>query len=68
MQCPPCVCGADGAASVARRDAARKRVDEKRHGPKEERDAALRERATAIRQKDRATMDMFAQMAKEKFG
>jgi hypothetical protein len=27
-----------------------------------------RERANAIREKDRATMDMFQQMAKERFG
>lgn len=29
---------------------------------------AGRERAEELRQKDRATMDMFMQMAKEKFG
>ena len=34
----------------------------------ERRDAAARERVDAIRQKDKATMDMFMQMAKEKFG
>ncbi len=53
---------------LAKRDAARKRVEEKKFGPREEREAATRERADVIRQKDRATMDMFMQMAKEKFG
>ena len=54
--------------SIARRDAARKRMEEKRFGAREERDAAARERVEEIRQKDKATMDMFMQMAKEKFG
>jgi len=53
---------------IARRDAARRKFEEKRHGPKDERMAAARERADVIRQKDKATMDMFMQMAKEKFG
>ncbi|KAH9830483.1 uncharacterized protein C8Q71DRAFT_786031 [Rhodofomes roseus] len=53
---------------LARRDAARRRFEEKRHGGKEERVSAARERADVIRQKDKATMDMFMQMAKEKFG
>ncbi|KAA1477242.1 hypothetical protein DENSPDRAFT_844441 [Dentipellis sp. KUC8613] len=53
---------------IARRDAARKRFEEKRSGPREERTAALQERAAVIREKDKATMDMFMQMAKEKFG
>ncbi|OCH89751.1 hypothetical protein OBBRIDRAFT_793978 [Obba rivulosa] len=53
---------------IACRDAARQRFDEKRRGPTDERMAAARERADAIRQKDKATMDMFMQMAKEKFG
>ena len=54
--------------SLARRDAARKRFEEKKFGAREEREAAARERVSAIRQKDKATMDMFMQMAKEKFG
>ena len=49
---------------VARRDAARKRFEDKR----EEKMYAARERVDAIRAKDKATMDMFMQMAKEKFG
>ncbi|EPS99407.1 hypothetical protein FOMPIDRAFT_1024263 [Fomitopsis schrenkii] len=53
---------------LARRDAARRRFEEKRHGPREDRVAEARERADALRQKDRATMDMFMQMAKAKFG
>ncbi|KAF9820774.1 hypothetical protein IEO21_01217 [Rhodonia placenta] len=53
---------------IARRDMARKRFDEKRHGPRDDRTTAIRERADAIREKDKATMDMFMQMAKQKFG
>ncbi|KAI0694451.1 hypothetical protein BC835DRAFT_1274554 [Cytidiella melzeri] len=53
---------------IARRDAARKRKEESKFGARDERDAAARERANAIRQKDRATMDMFMQMAKQNFG
>jgi hypothetical protein len=69
-----CCCGvprgknADVFCRIRQRDAARKRAEEKRHGAREERDAAARERVSAIRQKDKATMDMFMQMAKEKFG
>ena len=53
---------------IARRDAARKRYEEKRLGARDDRVSAARERADAIRQKDKATMDMFMQMAKDKFG
>lgn len=53
---------------IARRDAARKRKEEARFGARDERDAAARERADNLRQRDKATMDMFMQMAKEKFG
>ncbi|KIP02501.1 hypothetical protein PHLGIDRAFT_79057 [Phlebiopsis gigantea 11061_1 CR5-6] len=53
---------------LARRDAARKKFEEKKFGAREDRDVAARERVVAIRQKDKATMDMFMQMAKEKFG
>lgn len=55
-------------SSLARRDASRKRFEEKKLGSRDERDAGARERVNAIRQKDKATMDMFMQMAKEKFG
>jgi len=53
---------------IARRDAAKKRYEEKRFGSREERESANRERADVMRQKDKATMDMFVQMAKAKFG
>ena len=53
---------------IARRDAARKRFEEKRESAREERDAAARERTAAIREKDKATMDMFQQLAKQRFG
>ncbi|KAH7926830.1 hypothetical protein BV22DRAFT_1008149 [Leucogyrophana mollusca] len=51
---------------IARRDAARKRFEEKRG--KDEKIAATRERSAAIREKDKATMDMFQQLAKQRFG
>ncbi|OSD00918.1 hypothetical protein PYCCODRAFT_1478921 [Trametes coccinea BRFM310] len=51
-------------AQLARREAAKRRYEEKRN----ERMGATRERAEALRQKDKQTMDMFMQMAKEKFG
>ena len=49
---------------VARRDAARKRFEDKR----EEKMYAVRERTDAMRAKEKATMDMFVQMAKAKYG
>ena len=49
---------------MARRDAARKRFEDKR----EEKMYATRERTDALRAKDKATMDMFMQMAKAKYG
>ncbi|KAI0274802.1 hypothetical protein BC834DRAFT_815672 [Gloeopeniophorella convolvens] len=51
-------------AQIARRDAARG----KRESAREEKMAATRERAAAVREKDKATMDMFMQMAKAKYG
>jgi len=51
-------------AQIARRDAARA----KRGAAREDRMSASQERAAAIREKDKATMDMFMQMAKQKFG
>ncbi|GBE77371.1 hypothetical protein SCP_0102440 [Sparassis crispa] len=53
---------------IAKRDAARKRFEEKKFGGRDERLSAARERADTIRQKDKATMDMFMQLAKNKFG
>ncbi|KAI0257400.1 hypothetical protein BJV78DRAFT_1366445 [Lactifluus subvellereus] len=55
-------------AQIARRDAARARFEQKREGTREDKVSASRERAAAIREKDKATMDMFMQMAKAKYG
>jgi hypothetical protein len=49
-------------------DAAKKRFEEKRAAARGERDSEVKERQDAMRQKERATMDMFKQMAKERFG
>ena len=54
--------------SIARRDAARKRFEEKRTTTREDKVATSRERAVAMREKDKATMDMFQQLAKQRFG
>ncbi|KAH9047557.1 hypothetical protein EDB84DRAFT_1557500 [Lactarius hengduanensis] len=55
-------------AEIARRDAARTKFQQKRESAREEKISASRERASAIREKDKATMDMFMQMAKERYG
>ncbi|KAI9445051.1 hypothetical protein H4582DRAFT_878454 [Lactarius indigo] len=55
-------------AEIARRDAARAKFQQKRESAREEKISASRERASAIREKDKATMDMFMQMAKERYG
>ncbi|PFH47346.1 hypothetical protein AMATHDRAFT_152283 [Amanita thiersii Skay4041] len=49
---------------VARRDSTKKRHETKT----QERDMAMRERANARREKEKATMDMFQQLAKQRFG
>ncbi|KAG6884310.1 hypothetical protein C0993_012234 [Termitomyces sp. T159_Od127] len=49
---------------VARRDAAKNRYNSAR----EEKVAAARERAEMFKQKEQATMDMFQQLAKQRFG
>lgn len=54
--------------SIARRDAARKRFEEKRAAGRDDKVATVRERAVAMREKDKATMDMFQQLAKQRFG
>lgn len=54
--------------SIARRDASRKRFEEKRATAREDKTATARERAVAMREKDKATMDMFQQLAKQRFG
>jgi hypothetical protein len=53
---------------IARRDAARARFEKKREAAREEKMTASREGAAAMREKDKATMDMFMQMAKAKYG
>ncbi|KZV92703.1 hypothetical protein EXIGLDRAFT_613989 [Exidia glandulosa HHB12029] len=55
-------------AAIARRDAARKRFEEKKGTGRQERDMEGRERRSAILDREKATMDMFKQMAKERFG
>lgn len=56
------------ACRIRQRDAARKRFEEKKRGPRDDRMAETNERVTAIREKDKATMDMFMQMAKARYG
>ncbi|KAG2358860.1 hypothetical protein BDR07DRAFT_1488860 [Suillus spraguei] len=46
----------------------RKRFEEKRATGREDKTAGVRERAVALREKDKATMDMFQQLAKQRFG
>jgi len=60
--------GSSFKAEIARRDAARARFQQKRESAREEKISASRERVSAIREKDKATMDMFVQMAKERYG
>ncbi|KAI0066566.1 hypothetical protein BV25DRAFT_1868232 [Artomyces pyxidatus] len=54
--------------AIARRDAARARFEQKRGVGRQDKMSETQERASAIRAKDKATMDMFMQMAKQKFG
>ncbi|KAF9443278.1 hypothetical protein P691DRAFT_843329 [Macrolepiota fuliginosa MF-IS2] len=49
---------------IAKRDAARRRYDQKT----DEKTTAIRERANAMKEKEKATMDMFQQLAKQRFG
>ncbi|KAI6030982.1 hypothetical protein EDC04DRAFT_3142445 [Pisolithus marmoratus] len=53
---------------LSRREAARRRWEEKRASAREDKEAAGRERAVAMREKEKATMDMFQKLAKERFG
>lgn len=53
---------------IAQRDAARRRYQEKRQSTVEDKHDTVRDRQEAIRAKDNATMEMFKQLAKEKFG
>ena len=54
--------------SIARRDANRQRFEEKKRQEKDSKYVETRERTTQMREKDKATMDMFKAMAKERFG
>lgn len=57
--------GGDGfKAQIARRDMAKRRYEQKN----EEKNNAIRERASAFKEKEKATMDMFQQLAKQRFG
>ncbi|THU83746.1 hypothetical protein K435DRAFT_688969 [Dendrothele bispora CBS 962.96] len=51
-------------AAIARREASKKRYEQKN----EEKTTAMRERATAFREKESATMAMFQELAKQRFG
>ncbi|KAF8899363.1 hypothetical protein BD779DRAFT_1488411 [Infundibulicybe gibba] len=51
---------------IAKRDASRKRFEQK--SGKEDKAAAVRERVTVFKEKEKATMDMFQQLAKQRFG
>ncbi|KZV74047.1 hypothetical protein PENSPDRAFT_573572 [Peniophora sp. CONT] len=53
---------------LAKRDAAKRKGEDRRSTAQRERAAELQERASVIREKDKATMDMFMQMAKNRFG
>jgi len=51
---------------IAKRDAARKRFEQK--SGKEDKVAAVRERASVFKEKESATIAMFQKLAKERFG
>jgi len=53
---------------IARRDANRKRFEEKKRQEREAKIASSSERMSTMREKEKATMDMFKVMAKERFG
>jgi len=59
-------------ARIAQRDAARERAEARRHAARDERVGAgpggATERLNAIREKDKQTMDMFKNLAKQRFG
>jgi hypothetical protein len=58
----------DTTRSIARRDAAAARRQERRGQADADRRSAMSERFSEIKSKDAATMDMFKQMAKSRFG
>lgn len=51
-------------AQIARRDNAKRRHEQKN----EEKNNAIRKRASEFKEKEKATMDMFQQLAKQRFG
>jgi hypothetical protein len=53
---------------LAQRDAARARFDAKRRPERDARLVERNERAEQIKEKDQKTMEMFKQLAKERFG
>lgn len=53
---------------IAQRDANRLKWQEKKAAERGEKTTEIQERQKALREKDRATMDAFMRMAKEKFG
>jgi len=60
--------GNDFKEQIARRDANRRRWQEKRNKEHEDKDSSVQERRNAMLDRDKANMDMFMKMAKEKFG
>lgn len=53
---------------IAQRDAARARFEAKKRETQGSRVSERNERTEQIKEKDRKTMEMFKQMAKERFG
>ena len=53
---------------IAQRDANRHKWQEKKAVERGERTTEIQERQKALREKERATMDAFMKMAKERFG
>ena len=53
---------------IAQRDAGRLKWQEKKAAERGERVGEIQERQKTLREKDRATMDAFMKMAKERFG
>jgi len=55
-------------AAILRRDANKRKFEEKKRQEKDSKYVETRERTTQMREKDKATMDMFRAMAKDRFG
>jgi len=60
--------GNDFKAQIARRDANRQKWQDKRNAERGEKTAAVQDRRSAMQDRDKANMEMFMKMAKEKFG